>query len=46
MTFGQRLQEVKMTLNKMLRPLVVGQQQIQKLRSGVEVLPTHDQVQG
>ena len=44
--FEQRLQEVKMTLNKMLRPLVAGQQQIQELRSRVEVLPTHDQVQG
>ena len=44
--FEQRLQEVKMTLNKMLRPLVAGQQQIQELKSRVEVLPTHDQVQG
>ena len=35
-----------MTLNKMLQPLVAGQQQIQELRSRVEVLPTHDQVQG
>ena len=44
--FDQRLQEVKMTLNKMLRPLVAGQHQIQELRSRVEILPAHDQVQG
>ena len=35
-----------MTVNKMLRPLVAGQQQVQELRSRVEVLPTSDQVQG
>ena len=35
-----------MTLTKMLRPLVAGQQQIQELRGRVEVLPTHDQIQG
>ena len=35
-----------MTANKMLRPLSAGQQQIQELRSRVEVLPSRDQVRG
>ena len=45
-TFEQRMVEVKMVLGKSLLPLTVGQRQIQELRSRVEVLPTHDQIQG
>ena len=45
-TFEQRMEEVKMVLGKILLPLTVGQRQIQELRSRVEVLPTHDQIQG
>ena len=45
-TFQQRMQEVKMVLGKILLPLTVGQRQIQELRSRVEVLLTHDQIQG
>ena len=45
-TFEQRMEEVKMVLGKILLPLTVGQRQIQELRSRVEVLPCHDQIQG
>ena len=45
-TSEQRMEEVKMVLGKILLPLTVGQRQIQELSSRVEVLPTHDQIQG
>ena len=45
-TFEQRMEEVKMVSGKILLPLTVGQRQIREMRSRVEVLPTHDQIQG
>ena len=45
-TFEQRIEEPKMVLGKILLPLTVGQRQIQEPTSRVEVLPTHDQIQG
>ena len=45
-TFKQQMEEVKMVMGKILLPLTVGQRQIQDLKGRVEVLPTHDQIQG